>query len=1171
MEARLKRTSQTASNSGEDIDKAMKKVGQAMVGYFTLTAAKGFLDQVIAVRGEFQQLDIALQTMLGNKEKADKLMANVVQLAAKTPFSLTELGQGAKQLLAFKTPAEQIPDTLRRIGDVAAGVSVPVGDLISAYGKVSAKGKMQAEELNQFAERGVPIISELAKVIGTTDDAIYKMAEQGKIGFNELQQAIVNMTNEGGQFANMMEKQAESLTGQLSNLGDAWDRMLNDIGQSNEGVISDVIGGLTNMVDNYEDVLKVLGTVVATYGAYRAAMMLAATAQKAQAVAGAVQAWLSLASGIRSAKDAQIAFSLATKMNPWGLAAAGVAALVAGMVMFGNKARETSEILEDMKNASAEITKASETEELVKRYEELNGKLNRTKEEQAEVNNLISKLSTLVPEAVNQWDEYGRAIGLSTDQLKKHSETSEKAAMILSEKAIDEAKEKIRLLKITFDEQNAIVESGRKKVTTSTQYGTETSYVTASQSTRQEAAAIVQKIKPEIADLEEEIAQLTLDMARAKGEIPDYFRTYANLLGDVADKSKRELLSLQTEINKVLGTEIKDPGFKSRLESQQKAITAALANIKEKEDKDNAYDGDKYRKTLAEQKKAYDDYVEAMKNARPEDEKALEKYYANLRKQGDDYKAYLNKQLQVHKGNVDATAAIYQAAAKGGVILNGKEEFKPMTGNTDTSKVKVTDVKRSAAVPLEFKKLADYSEKAKLNAEKLRKEMGMLSKAEIGAGLIEGANAMSEMARYAGQMDEELGKALQSTADIVGNVGNVVAGMASGDYLGAAVGAVGVMATVSSLFDDSAAKQAEAARRAENTRQQYELQNRALEYQIELMNTLSGTDRTQAQVDTQNLIEKQIANLDAKAKATQIKFGELGQYQVSVKGAEDLIRLMEGRGKYNTEDLTGSNMFAIGINQIKKNIDEYNSVEQMVNHGLNVKNLEDIQNLIDEYTAKKKQLAEFYEEASGTTTDAITDSIVEGFRNGQSAADSLAEHTKDSMKNALIESFKNTYVTAAAANIVTKIGEAMTDGLVTQDEQDAINAATQTAAEAAEKGMKIYTDAFRNMYGEDLFSSDTDSTESGLAGGIRKEMTEETASRLAGLFNVMSLDTRSIRDNMQLNLANNVQQLNQMIAIELNTGRTAVATEATVAALNNAITELRSIKTNTSNNRRGEG
>ncbi|PZX18113.1 tape measure domain-containing protein [Breznakibacter xylanolyticus] len=1150
MEARFQRTTQSASSSGQEMDATFKKIGAAMAGYFTLTAAKGFLDQVIAVRGEFQQLDIALQTMLGNKEQADKLMANVVQLAAKTPFSLTELGQGAKQLLAFKTPAEQIPDTLRRIGDVAAGVSVPVGDLISAYGKVSAKGKMQAEELNQFAERGVPIISELAKVIGTTDDAIYKMAEQGKIGFGELQQAIVNMTNEGGQFANMMEKQAESLTGQLSNLGDAWDRMLNDVGTSSQGMISGGISGLTSLVENYEVVLKILGLIITAYGTYKGAIVAVAMAEKAKLVATQVQEYIKMARALGVATANQIAFNRATLINPYVAVATAITGLVAAMIFLNKTTKESIGVSADFKRNLDDELKSVEGN-----FKALKGTAEGTEARRIAIENINSKygeyLGNLLTEK-SSLEDIQKAQEAATVAIAKNMALKSQEKELTSYKdAVKEAEESYsKSLKKIFDKTSASSAAKGAASAAIDAYIEELSKTNIGAGARFDFESIWGKL-----------GQNGINIAGSDRAVIDLGYAVTETIN--ARQSEQKAME---DLNATYDAYLKKIGIIDKTEPP-KVEDGKTGG----EDKDNAYDGDKYRKTLAEQKKAYDDYVEAMKNARPEDEKALEKYYANLKKQGDDYKAYLNKQLQVHKGNVDATAAIYQAAAKGGVILNGKEDFKSMSGNTDTSKVKVTDIKRSAAVPLEFKKLADYSEKAKLNAEKLRKEMGMLSKAEIGAGLIEGANAMSEMARYAGQMDEELGKALQSTADIVGNVGNVVAGMASGDYLGAAVGAVGVMATVSSLFDDSAAKQAEAARRAENTRQQYELQNRALEYQIELMNTLSGTDRTQAQVDTQNLIEEQIANLDAKAKATQIKFGELGQYQVSVKGAEDLIRLMEGRGKYNTEDLTGSNMFAIGINQIKKNIDEYNSVEQMVNHGLNVKNLEDIQNLIDEYTAKKKQLAEFYEEASGTTTDAITDSIVEGFRNGQSAADSLAEHTKDSMKNALIESFKNTYVTAAAANIVTKIGEAMTDGLVTQDEQDDINAATQTAAEAAEKGMKIYTDAFRNMYGEDLFSSDTDSTESGLAGGIRKEMTEETASRLAGLFNVMSLDTRSIRDNMQLNLANNVQQLNQMIAIELNTGRTAVATEATVAALNNAITELRSIKTNTSNNRRGEG
>ncbi len=345
---RMTNFTKDVQTQGTQIDSTFKRIGAAMAGYFSITAAEGFLDQVIQVRGEFQQLDIALQTMLGSKSEADKLMAEVVSLAAKTPFSLTELGQGAKRLLAFKEPTDQVGESLRRLGDLAAGASVPITDLIQAYGKVSAKGKMQAEELNQFAERGIPIISELAEVVGATDKEIYKMAEQGKIGFEELQQAIKNMTDEGGQFYNLMEKQSGSLTGQISNLGDAWDRMLNEIGQKNEGIIYSGIGTLNSLVENYETVIDVLKVVIASYGAYKAAVVAAWMAQKAMALGQTIRSLQLMTKGINSATRAQIAFNTAAKANPWGLLAAGIAAVVTILPMFNKEQKEAVDVTKDI-------------------------------------------------------------------------------------------------------------------------------------------------------------------------------------------------------------------------------------------------------------------------------------------------------------------------------------------------------------------------------------------------------------------------------------------------------------------------------------------------------------------------------------------------------------------------------------------------------------------------------------------------------------------------------------------------------------------------------------------------------------------------------------------------------------------------------------------------------
>jgi len=178
------------ASEGDKMDQTFKKLGAAAAAYFSFEMMKGFTSQLVRVRGEFQQLDVAFTTMLGSKAKADTLMAQIVDTAAKTPFTLTEVAGGAKQLLAYQVAAEDVNETVIRLGNISAGVSVPLGRLILAYGQVKAKGRLMGDDMRQFTEAGIPIIHELAKVMGVADAEISKMVETGKIGFPEVQKVI---------------------------------------------------------------------------------------------------------------------------------------------------------------------------------------------------------------------------------------------------------------------------------------------------------------------------------------------------------------------------------------------------------------------------------------------------------------------------------------------------------------------------------------------------------------------------------------------------------------------------------------------------------------------------------------------------------------------------------------------------------------------------------------------------------------------------------------------------------------------------------------------------------------------------------------------------------------------------------------------------------------------
>lgn len=331
--------------------------------YFTLQGAKSFISQMIVVRSEFQQLEISFGTMLKSKEKANELMAQLTDLASKTPFGLQEVSEGAKRLLAFQVPAQEVTETLRRMGDVAAGLGVPMGQLIHVYGQVKAQGKLMTNDLYQFMNAGIPIIAELSKVVGKSETEIKDMVSAGKIGFTEIQAVIKNMTNEGGLFFNLMAEQSKSLGGQISNLQDNFDQMLNEIGKASEGAVSGAISSVSFLVENYQTLGKIIAGLITTYGAYRAAVIVNNTlvALSTQLTNGWTVAQLAQYRGLLLLEKAQKLLNATMLANPYVFMATAVAALAAAMFVLTDRT-SSAEKAQKRLNEEREIAMAKEQE-----------------------------------------------------------------------------------------------------------------------------------------------------------------------------------------------------------------------------------------------------------------------------------------------------------------------------------------------------------------------------------------------------------------------------------------------------------------------------------------------------------------------------------------------------------------------------------------------------------------------------------------------------------------------------------------------------------------------------------------------------------------------------------------------------------------------------------------
>lgn len=329
-----------------------------------VTALKNFATELVNVRGQFQQLEIAFSTMLKSKEKADKLMSELVDIAAKTPFDLQGVASSAKQMIAYGSSAENVGDELVMLGNVAAGVGSQLSEIAYLYGTLRTQGRAYAVDIRQFAGRGIPIYEELSKVLGGTKDEVSGLVKEGKVGFKEVEQAFKNMTSESGIYYNLMQEQSKSLTGQLSNLGDAWDTMLNEIGKDTQGIASAGISGLKGLIENYETVGKILIGLIATYGTYKTALIVVRIAQDT------LTTRMELAILVTKAQTiAQKALNTVMKANPYVLVATVLAGLVATMWAFHDSTTASEKAQQKFNEEQKNF--ANQEEERKKKIEEL--------------------------------------------------------------------------------------------------------------------------------------------------------------------------------------------------------------------------------------------------------------------------------------------------------------------------------------------------------------------------------------------------------------------------------------------------------------------------------------------------------------------------------------------------------------------------------------------------------------------------------------------------------------------------------------------------------------------------------------------------------------------------------------------------------------------------------
>ena len=243
--------------------------------YFGVHGVLNFLRSLVEVRGEFEKQKVALETLLQSREQANKLFNDIQSLAVKSPFQFKELISFTKQLAAYQVPTDELYDTNKRLADLSAGLGVEMSRLILAYGQVRSASVLRGQELRQFTEAGIPLVQALAdkfselegRIVSTGE--VFQRISTRDVPFQMVKDILWEMTDAGGAFYRMQEKQAETLAGKVSNLKDAYEIMLNQLGTQSQGVLNGTIGMLYNIINGYEGIVRAIKDLVVAYGTIR--------------------------------------------------------------------------------------------------------------------------------------------------------------------------------------------------------------------------------------------------------------------------------------------------------------------------------------------------------------------------------------------------------------------------------------------------------------------------------------------------------------------------------------------------------------------------------------------------------------------------------------------------------------------------------------------------------------------------------------------------------------------------------------------------------------------------------------------------------------------------------------------------------------------------------------
>jgi tape measure domain-containing protein len=634
------------------------------------TALKSLASQIVRVRGEFQSMQTAIETMVG-KDVASGLMAQLKEMAKISPLTLTDMVDAEKMMLGFNIQAEDTVRYLQALSDISMGDSVKFKSLTLAFSQMSAAGKLMGSDLNQMINAGfnpLQIISEkTGKSISTLKDEMSK----GAVSAEMVQQAFIDATSAGGKFYQMSENASKTINGQLSMMQDALDNAFNEMGQASEGVIMEGIQLTTTLIQNYETVGKVLVGLVATYGAYRTAVMLATIATSKHTIAE-----VALTNARIIARKAQLLLNAAMLTNPYVAVATVITGLVATMWALSDSTTAAEKAQEKFCQKSSEMK--NKEEERKKSLESLISTINDETTATVARADALNKLKSEYPDIFKKYvDEKGHI----TDLIELWKEYNDQAS-------VSSRESKQRMVE-NIDAQIAVTQNNLNTAKANSDWGSVKKYREQLESLQKERAKWVKEV---LTDVNRELS--------VKEEAPKtYAEDYEQARKDW-EEAKKELEKIEAEKDKFTSEQYEKA--KKRVETTEKAYKNLGGVTSDKPIKDAQKETERQKK---EQQQLAEELLQLRRTNQQEEINLMEEGSEKKRRQIElDYQREIDEIRKQRKK--------WEDAQEGKLTSEQREVLGSRASNAMTSREKglaeITETENQAAIEANERYLKSY-------------------------------------------------------------------------------------------------------------------------------------------------------------------------------------------------------------------------------------------------------------------------------------------------------------------------------------------------------------------------------------------------------------------------------------------------------------------------------